>query len=96
MNRKIDDLGRLVLPIEMRKELNINNGDEVNIECVGDKIILTKPDTVDYKAIVEEAKKVMFKHLVNEDLGYCYAISELGIHDFVEEMLNTLNNENKN
>ena len=43
MIRKIDDLGRLVLPIEMRKQLNINNGDEVNIESAEDKIILTNP-----------------------------------------------------
>lgn len=47
MNRKIDDLGRLVIPKEMRKQLGIKNNDPVNIECTGDKIIITNPNKKD-------------------------------------------------
>ena len=42
MNRNIDDLGRIVIPKEMRKQLNINPKDELNIELEEDMIILTK------------------------------------------------------
>lgn len=42
MNRKIDDLGRIVIPKEMRNKLNIKEGDEVNIRCNGNEIIISK------------------------------------------------------
>jgi AbrB family transcriptional regulator, transcriptional pleiotropic regulator of transition state genes len=38
--RKIDSLGRAVIPREMRKVLNIDNGDEVNIYIEERKIII--------------------------------------------------------
>ncbi len=40
--RKIDDLGRIVLPKELRKTLNINSGDDFQIEINNEKIILEK------------------------------------------------------
>ncbi|MCQ2436674.1 MAG: AbrB/MazE/SpoVT family DNA-binding domain-containing protein [Clostridia bacterium] len=40
--RKIDELGRLVLPIEIRKNLGIDNRDAVEIFTDEDKIILKK------------------------------------------------------
>ena len=55
MQRNLDELGRVVIPKEMRKELNIEGGDPINIELQNNKLIITKPDAVDYKAIVEEA-----------------------------------------
>ena len=55
MNRKIDDLGRLVIPKEMRMKLGINNNDPVNIECTGDAILITNPSEVDYKARTDKA-----------------------------------------
>ena len=42
MVRKIDDLGRIVLPKELRKILNINSGDDVQILVENEKIILEK------------------------------------------------------
>ncbi len=58
--RNIDELGRIVVPKEIRKKLGIANTDPVEIYVEGDKIILTKfhpachfcartEDTVDYK-----------------------------------------------
>lgn len=47
MNRKIDDLGRLVIPKEWRTELKLNAGDDVNMELEGDKIIITNPNLRD-------------------------------------------------
>lgn len=40
--RKIDELGRLVVPKEIRKNLNINDGEEVEIFVDEDCIILKK------------------------------------------------------
>ena len=42
MARKIDDLGRLVIPAETRRLLNIHEGDELAIEVEGERIILRK------------------------------------------------------
>jgi transcriptional pleiotropic regulator of transition state genes len=40
--RKIDDLGRMVIPIELRKTMNINKKDPMEIFVEEDKIILRK------------------------------------------------------
>jgi len=40
--RKIDDLGRMVIPIELRKTMNINKKDPMEIFVEDDKIILKK------------------------------------------------------
>jgi AbrB family looped-hinge helix DNA binding protein len=42
MARKIDDLGRIVIPAETRRLLNIHEGDELAIEVEGERIILRK------------------------------------------------------
>ena len=40
--RQIDELGRFVLPIEIRRALNINLKDSIEIYTEGDRIILKK------------------------------------------------------
>ncbi len=40
--RKIDELGRIVIPKEIRKTLNIKNGEDVQIYIENDSIILRK------------------------------------------------------
>lgn len=40
--RKIDELGRIVLPMELRKVLNLNVKDSIEIYVEGDNIILKK------------------------------------------------------
>lgn len=40
--RKVDDLGRVVLPKELRGVFNINTGDAVEIFVTGEEIILRK------------------------------------------------------
>lgn len=40
--RKVDELGRIVLPIELRRTLDIEERDPVEIYLDGDKIILQK------------------------------------------------------
>ena len=40
--RNVDELGRIVIPKEMRKKMDIANSDPVEIYVEGDKIILQK------------------------------------------------------
>ena len=40
--RKIDGLGRIVLPIELRKYMDIHTGDDIEIFVEGGTIVLSK------------------------------------------------------
>ena len=42
MARKVDDLGRIVLPVEMRRMFGIRPGDELEIGVDGASILLRK------------------------------------------------------
>ena len=42
MTRKVDDLGRVVVPAEMRKSFGIHEGDYLDISVEEDRIILVK------------------------------------------------------
>ena len=52
--KRIDSLGRIVLPKNIRKSLNIKNSDEVEIECSQDKIIISKYNVVEKNEIIIE------------------------------------------
>ena len=54
MKRKIDNLGRLVIPIEMRDELKIKNGDEVNIELQGNSIVIKNVKNIEIASYIKE------------------------------------------
>lgn len=40
--RKVDELGRIVLPVELRRTLSIAERDELEIFMEGDRIVLQK------------------------------------------------------
>ncbi len=42
INRRLDKLGRIVIPQEMRTKLHITHNTLIDIELKGDKIILSK------------------------------------------------------
>ena len=42
INRRIDDLGRIVIPKDIRKELGIAIGESLNINIKDGKIIIQK------------------------------------------------------
>lgn len=44
--RKIDELGRIVLPSELRRVFGIREGDELEISVDGDQVILQKRQDV--------------------------------------------------
>ena len=42
--RELDTFGRILIPKEIRKELNINEGDKLHISCIDNTVILKKVD----------------------------------------------------
>ena len=44
--RRVDELGRIVLPIELRRSLGITERDELEIYMDQDRIILRKPENI--------------------------------------------------
>jgi transcriptional pleiotropic regulator of transition state genes len=44
--RHIDELGRIVIPIEIRKRLGLTERDPVEISLKGETIMLAKPQTM--------------------------------------------------
>jgi AbrB family transcriptional regulator, transcriptional pleiotropic regulator of transition state genes len=43
IRRKVDDLGRVVIPATLRKTLGITEGDELEFSLDGDRLLLTRP-----------------------------------------------------
>lgn len=42
--RSIDDLGRVVIPAEIRKNIGVSMGDKLNVELDGNKVIITNAE----------------------------------------------------
>ena len=42
MERKVDELGRIVIPIEIRKSMKIETGNKLKIEVHGSDIVLSR------------------------------------------------------
>lgn len=68
--RKVDELGRVVVPIELRNKLNINVKDEVEIYVDGSSIILKKyePDCIfcgNTKNLVKYKDKLICQKCLN-------------------------------
>ena len=69
--RKLDELGRITLPIELRRNLNVNERDPLEIFVDDDKIILTKYNpsdvfTGDMEELVEYCGKKVSKQSIIE------------------------------
>jgi AbrB family transcriptional regulator, transcriptional pleiotropic regulator of transition state genes len=43
IRRKVDDLGRVVIPAQIRRALNIREGDAVEVTVEGERIVLARP-----------------------------------------------------
>lgn len=89
--RKIDNLGRIVIPREYRKILNIKDYDLINITLNNNKLVLKKQNnTIDYEEIlynVLKSKKDYNYLVTKEDVRKL----ELLIDDFIQDMKNKSN-----
>jgi transcriptional pleiotropic regulator of transition state genes len=72
--RKVDELGRIVIPIELRRTLDINEKDSLEIFVDGDQIILKKYEPAcifcgDAKNVVNYKGKNICKSCLKELKG---------------------------
>lgn len=56
MEKIIDNLGRVVIPIGMRKQLDLEEGSKVNIELKDDSIIIKNSKKVELKNYIIQLK----------------------------------------
>lgn len=73
--RKVDELGRIVLPIELRRVLNIEIKDPLEIYVDGESIMLKKytPACI-FCGNAMEVKRVHDKNVCSECLGLIKAL----------------------
>ena len=69
--RKVDELGRIVLPIELRRTLDINERDAVEIFVEGQRVILQKYEPAcvfcgNAKDVVNFKGKIICRSCMNE------------------------------
>lgn len=68
ITRRIDDLGRLVIPKDIRKVLKIKNNDQLEINVVDDKIVLNKYNFFEkdknISIIINSIKKCLNKNVL--------------------------------
>ena len=43
IRRMVDDLGRIVIPSQIRQALGISDGDELDVRVEGDAVVLSRP-----------------------------------------------------
>lgn len=85
--RRIDDLGRVVIPKEIRRSLNIREGDALELYTEGDLVIFKKYSHLneydkDVKPIVEVLAKTLSKPVIVTDRDIaveCHGISKANV-----------------
>ena len=80
--RKIDDLGRIVLPKDLRKALNINSGDDFQITIDNDKIVLEKFSRLE-----------KYEDTINTIINCFYSVTNYKIYVSINNKIINFNNE---
>lgn len=80
MNRHIDKMGRIVIPREICKALNISTNDNLDIEVIGTKIVIRKyqeKDTIGYiNYLLEQGVNAQQKEILKKVLNYMEGYNE--------------------
>lgn len=69
--RRIDELGRIVIPKEIRKNLRIKNGESLEIYLENDSIILKKYSQIESLKNVSIDYVEAFNQIIKHNI-YCY------------------------
>ena len=80
--RRVDELGRIVLPIELRRSLNINERDTLEIFVDDEKIVLKKYEPADiFTGNMDELIEYMGKKVSKESILEMARIANLKISE---------------
>lgn len=91
--RRVDDLGRIVIPKEVRRRLRIKEGDPLELYLEGENIIFKKYEMLDnVKAVVENAKSYIN---ADDDLPFNVAQALLRKIEEMEDILKKEEAENE-
>ena len=81
--RRVDELGRIVLPIELRRSLNINERDTLEIFVDDEKIILKKYEPADiFTGSMDDLIEYMGKKISKESILVMARIANLKISEW--------------
>ena len=95
ITRKIDELGRIVLPKEIRKTLNINTGDDFQISIENEKIILQR-----YLKLKNNEKEILklidtFIKIYNIKIYFIIGNKDITTNTNIKENLTTIIQDRK-
>ena len=80
--RRVDELGRIVLPIELRRSLNINERDTLEIFVDDEKIVLKKYEPADiFTGNIDDLIEYMGKKVSKESILEMARIANLKISE---------------
>ena len=103
ITRRIDELGRLVIPKEIRRNLKIKDNDQIEINVIDEKIILNKYENMNIDKnvvlIINLLRKVINKNILftSRDKILNYALIKKEKIDDVElnkDIMNIIENRN--
>ena len=63
ISRRIDELGRIVIPKEIRRNLKIRESDELDITIDGENIILNKHEVLEKDKVIDDYIKILGKYI---------------------------------
>lgn len=87
--RKIDDLGRVVIPKEIRNRLNIQDNENIKIECFDNVINISKFSYLDnYVNFIRDIGNIFYEiygicYIVYDRDGVVFSSSDIDINDLV-------------
>ena len=86
--RRIDDLGRIIIPKEIRRSLRISEGDPLELWIDGDSIVVTK-----YKHTLHMSEAInRLKESLKDDFNNCkYKNELLNLVSVMEELIKVEN-----
>lgn len=100
ITRRIDDLGRLVIPKEIRKNLKIRDNDQIEINVIDNKIVLNKYNNMEKDVVINKLlnslKKVLKCSILYTSKDYIidYALlskDNIGNNNLPDEIVNIIN-----
>jgi AbrB family looped-hinge helix DNA binding protein len=92
--RRIDDLGRIAVPKEIRRQLNIRNGDPLELFIEGSDIIWRKYSSFSLSRYIDAACTVLSRHNITYAIYDCDRILSTNRREvFLENLPRTWGNK---